>query len=474
MIASRLLPFSLVGLSLVFAACGGESLTLPPEGEPARIEILEEGNNQSGRVNDPLLLPVTVRVTDSRGEVVPGADVLFSFVDGVGVPTPASARTNPDGEASTTVTLGSVAGRHTGTAQVQSAPAVSAEFTVIALPADANGIRMLSGDNQSATVGSVLSQPLVVVVTDANDNPIPGITIQWTAEGGGSVSAPSSVTDASGQASVTRTLGGTAGPQTTTADAGPIAGSPVIFTHTATAGTAAGITKVSGDNQSGLPGAPLAQPLVVEVRDGLGNVIADRDVTWVVGTGGGSVSPANTTTNAEGRATTTWTLGSAVGANTVNAVVSGVGTATFTATADAGAPSSANSEVTASPTTIPAGSGQSTITVVVRDGTNNPVAGASVTLASTGTGNSITPASASTAANGVATFTFSSTVAEVKTITATAGGVTISDQATITVQKVSSTVEITDEGEDPSTVGQPILIEFVVRGRAARRPVRWW
>jgi hypothetical protein len=470
--ASRLLPFSLVGLPLVFAACGGESLTLPPEGEPARIEILADGNNQSGRVGDVLPATLKVRVTDSRGEPVPGRDVLFSFVDGVtaGVPTPESATTDADGQAATTLTLGSVAGNHTGTAQVQNAPAVSAQFFVTALPADANGIRILSGDPQSATVNSALPAPLVVLVTDANDNPIPNVAIQWTAEGGGTVSAASNVTDGNGQASVSRTLGGIAGTQTTRADAGAIAGSPVIFTHTALAGGAAGITKVSGDNQSGSPGAQLALPLLVEVRDDQGNPIADRAVTWVVGTGGGSVSAQNTPTNLEGRATTNWTLGPAIGANSVNAVVSGVGTVTFNATATAGSPDAANSEVSASPSTITAGSGQSIITVVVRDGTNNPVAGASVTLASTGSSNAITPTSASTPANGTVTFTFSSTVAEVKTLTATAGGVTINDQATVTVQKVSSNITITDEGPDPSIPGQGLEIEFVVAGSNGGTP----
>src|SRR5688500_13464191 len=100
---------------------------------------------------------------------------------------------------------------------------------------------------------------------------------------------------------------------------------------------AAGITKVSGDNQSGAPGTELALPLIVEVRDEQGNPISGRAVAWVVGTGGGSVSSETTPTNAEGRATTNWTLGPAVGANSMNAVVSGVGTVTFNATATAGA-----------------------------------------------------------------------------------------------------------------------------------------
>ena len=281
---------------------------------------------------------------------------------------------------------------------------------------------MFSGDPQTATVNSALPQPLVVLVTDANDNPIPNVAIQWTAEGGGTVSAESNVTDGNGQASVTRTLGPTAGTQTTRADAGPIAGSPAIFTHTATAGGAAGITKVSGDNQSGAPGAELALPLIVEVRDEQGNPISGRAVAWVVGTGGGSVSAQTTPTNAEGRATTQLDTRPSRRRQQRERGGLGSGNRHLQRHRHRRGPSAGNSDVSASPSTITVG-GQSTITVVVRDASNNPVAGASVTVASSGSGNTITPASATTGANGVATFTFSSTVAEAKTITATAGGV---------------------------------------------------
>ncbi len=468
MTAYRLPLTFLVALPLAVAACGGEGLSLPPEGEAADIEILEGGENQSARINEELPEALLVRVTDSRGQPVPGAEVVFTFPDGAeaGVALPGSARTDADGLATAKLKLGTRAGTYNGIAEVPVAEGVTPvrdTFTVTSRAADAAGIRLVSGNPQTGVVNSPLSLPLVVEVNDIEGNPIPNIPIQWTAEGGGSVSETANVTGPNGQASVSRTLGPTAGPQTTVARA-EVAGSPITFTHTATAGSAAGITKAGGDNQSAGAGTKLALPLIVEVRDGLGNPIVGRAVTWVVGTGGGSVTPLESTTDAQGRASTEWTLGPAAGPNTVNAVASGVGNVTFTATATAGSPSAANSEVSASPSTITAGSGQSTITVVVRDGSNNPVAGASVTLASTGGGNSFTPASASTAANGVATFTFSSTVAEVKTITATAGGVTISDQATVTVQKTSSSIAITDEGPDPSTVGQPIEIEFVVTG----------
>jgi adhesin/invasin len=392
---------------------------------------------------------------------------VFTFADGAsgGEATPASASTNAEGKAATSLKLGTRAGTISGTAEVpveEDVTPVRASFTLTALPADAAGIALVSGNPQTGTVNSVLPEPLVVVVTDASGNPIPNVPIQWTVTGGGSVSATETLTGSDGRASVTRTLGPTAGLQSTEASSPvSLAGSPVVFTHTATAGGASGVVIVSGDNQSAQAGTALANPLVVQVLDAQGNPIPNRAVTWVVAEG--AVNPETSTTDAQGHASTIWTVGSTPGAKTANAVVSGVGTATFNAIATAGSVSAANSSVSASPVTVSAGA-TSTITVTVRDGSNNPVSDATVTVSASGTGNTITPATASSGSNGVATFTFSSTVAETKTISATAGGVAITDQATITVQKTSSIVEIMSDEPEPSTVGQPILVEFTVRG----------
>jgi Domain of unknown function (DUF1929)/Glyoxal oxidase N-terminus/Bacterial Ig-like domain (group 1) len=96
-------------------------------------------------------------------------------------------------------------------------------------------IEKVSGDPQTGPVGAVLEDPLVVRVTDASGSAVQGVTINWSLTGGGSLSEASTQTGADGQASVTRTLGGTAGPQTTVATAPGLTGSPVTFTHTATA-----------------------------------------------------------------------------------------------------------------------------------------------------------------------------------------------------------------------------------------------
>jgi hypothetical protein len=468
--ANKLSAWLVAGIPLVYAACGGDDITLPSEGEPASISM-ESGGGQQGRVGTQLDEPLVVKVTDSQDRPVAGATVEFTFDDASADASPGSTTTDANGIASSTITLGTRVGPVNGQATVlvpEGTAPVSTAFTLMALPANANGIAAVLGDGQQGPVGTTLSQPLVVQVTYNFGNPIAGETIVWGVTGGGSVSQSSTVTDANGQASVERTLGSTAGEQTTLATAEGLVGSPVIFTHTATPGAASRIIKVSGDNQSGPAGVELPNPLVVQVLDEADNPIVGRAVTWVIGNGGGSVAPQTSNTDVEGRASTRWTLGSS-GNNTVNAVVSGVGTATFSAAATAGGPSASRSRVSVAPDAIPAG-GTSTITVRVRDASGNAVEGVLVSVSSSGTGNEITPTSAQSGDDGVATFSFRSTVAEKKTITVVAGGVTLDDQRVITVFRLGTTTEITDVQPETSTPGQQITVMFRVTGEGGGTP----
>ena len=104
-------------------------------------------------------------------------------------------------------------------------------------PPVATQVALKDGNGQTATVGSPLSQPLRVTVLDAAENPVSGVAVEWSViTGGGSVSAPSVTTGADGVAGVTFTLGTQAGPQQAEAAVQGLAGSPVVFTATATPG----------------------------------------------------------------------------------------------------------------------------------------------------------------------------------------------------------------------------------------------
>lgn len=66
----------------------------------------------------------------------------------------------------------------------------------------------VSGDNQNGTAGSVLPNPFVVSVRDANNIPMPGVPVTFSVtSGAGNVTPTNTITDGSGQASATLTLG---------------------------------------------------------------------------------------------------------------------------------------------------------------------------------------------------------------------------------------------------------------------------
>ena len=92
--------------------------------------------------------------------------------------------------------------------------------------------------------------------------------------------------------------------------------------------------KISGDTQQDSSGTVLAQPFVVEVRDGDSTAFAEVPVTFAVTAGGGTLSVTSTTTDDNGRAESTLTLGNTAGTNTVRVSVQGISQAAiFTAVA---------------------------------------------------------------------------------------------------------------------------------------------
>ena len=69
------------------------------------------------------------------------------------------------------------------------------------------------------------------------------------------------------------------------------------------------IVSQGGNGQTGFTGDPLPDPLSVRVTDSNGDPVSGVSVSWSVLSGGGTVSPASTTTGFDGIATTEFTLG---------------------------------------------------------------------------------------------------------------------------------------------------------------------
>ncbi len=91
------------------------------------------------------------------------------------------------------------------------------------------------------------------------------------------------------------------------------------------------LVKISDVEQQGPAGAQLAEPFVVSVLDQNGETFAGAVVTFLVTAGEGTLSSATATTGANGQATSTLTLGSQPGRNTVEVRVAGLEPVTFTA-----------------------------------------------------------------------------------------------------------------------------------------------
>ena len=73
------------------------------------------------------------------------------------------------------------------------------------------------------------------------------------------------------------------------------------------------LEKVSGDGQVGPAGELLPEPLVVHALDRLRNPAIGVPVAFQIIEGGGRPTPAQTQTDVQGRASTTWTLGALAG-----------------------------------------------------------------------------------------------------------------------------------------------------------------
>jgi hypothetical protein len=93
------------------AGCAGGDLVLPEDGAPAVLRMVS-GNQQRAPAGEPVKDPLVVQALDGAGRPVPGAVVVFEFLEppsGAEL-EPANTETGDDGRASAEVTLGTPVG----------------------------------------------------------------------------------------------------------------------------------------------------------------------------------------------------------------------------------------------------------------------------------------------------------------------------------------------------------------------------
>ena len=273
----------------------------------------------------------------------------------------------------------------------------------------ASAVKLLSGNQQSGAVGAALPEVLSIKVVDAGGQPVAGATVLWQVRGGGgSISPPASTSSSTGLASVTWTLGTTLGANKAVAILqGNFVLDSVVFTATAQTGPAQRFVVTGGNLQTARVASTLPQALTVNVKDQFGYPVKGARVTWAAALFSGTVTPMADSTDANGNASASWTLGTTAIGQSVTATVTGLTPVVFNAT---GTPDLSRVM------TVTGGSGQTgaigstlatPLSVLVKDSYGNLIAGETVVWNdSIGAGGSVSPTTSLTNASGVATSTW--------------------------------------------------------------------
>ena len=328
---------------------GGTALSGSPllfsvkTGKPPAFLNKVSGDNQTGTAGSTLATPLKAKVLGASGNAYANYPVLFTVKSGDGklsttsAPTPVSelkAMTDSNGEATVYLTLGNKAGTNTVEAKLQGLSAIpTLTFTATGTVGQARLLSIVSGNLQTGPVGLALRDSLVVKVTDAVDNPIPGYAVTFDLlDGTGAyleeagVRTRTKLTSGSGRAAVSLTMGSLLNETNSVrASALNLTPSYVTFQTTATAAVASQLQYYSGNDQDTTVTTRLAKPLEVQVLGPFNSIIAGHPVRFRVLKGGGNfegVTEKSYTSDANGIARAYLTLGKSAGdsSNVVEAV----------------------------------------------------------------------------------------------------------------------------------------------------------
>ncbi len=421
----------IVGTASVQAVCGtlsDSSGLVTVNIGPASKLALNAGDGQSATVGTSPATAPSVLVTDAGGNLISGVAVTFAVYSGGGSVSGGSATTNASGIATVgSWTLGTTAGANTLRA---SSGTLSGSPVTIAATGIAGAATkyLVTAGSSSPVAGADVTISAQLVDHYGNAVSTSGVAVAWSKTGSGGTLPAGSATDSNGIATVAFTTSTTAGRTytVTATDGSSRTGASTAFTTTA--GPVGKITANAGGGQAATVGTAVATDPSVLVTDANDNPVSGVTLTFAVASGGGSVSGGSATTNASGIATVgSWTLGTAVGSNSLTATAAGlsISAVTFTANGTVGA---ASQYIVTASSYSPMHGTAVTITAQLADQYGNPVStsGTTVIWSKTGSGGSFSPTSSRTDSNGVATTTFTTgnSAGRTYTTTATSGSTT--------------------------------------------------
>ena len=277
------------GLSMIRATIANippAQVTFASFGTAGPVTSIQTFNGNGAPPSSPATLQV--RLSDGFGNPVPGTKVTWAITRGTGNLSASSSNSGGDG-------LASVDYAPNNQNDVDIGAAVGGLNVTFLLPANQNPTALVpkSGGGQTGIVTQGLPNPVVARLSDLGLS-TSGATVNWQIlEGGGSLSAVSSITDTSGSAFVSYTAGTKAGTSRIQAR-DPVSGLVANFSFAIGPALPAQLLPASGDNQSAAVGAVPALPLRVVIVDANNNPVPGILVGWAA-LDGGSVAAASTT-----------------------------------------------------------------------------------------------------------------------------------------------------------------------------------
>ncbi len=322
------------------------------------------------------------------------------------------------------------------------------------------------GNNQSANTGSTLPTALAVTATNLTGGiAIPGVNVTFSDGGaGGSFSNPVATTDSNGQASTTYTLPSTTGMVTITATS---PGYPTAtFTETATSANPTLMVN-GGNSQSGNVGTTLPTALIVQATQN-GSPVPGVSVAFNDGGVGGTFGAPVAMTDANGTASTTYTLPLTAQTVSISASSSGYSNAMFTETASPVVQTLAVSRGNSQSGNV--GTTLATALSVFATINGAPASGVSVTFSDGGVGGSFGAPSAITGSNGIASTTYTlPATAQTVTITASSQGysvATFTETAIVITQTLTASAGNNQTGNAGTTLPTQLTVSATKNGVA--------
>ncbi len=253
---------------------------------------------QSTTILTPFSQPLQAMVQDAYGNPLSGVSVTFS-APAISAPSatlsPGSVVTDSSGHAMVTATANGLTGTYPVTAAATSITGSTATYSLTNVAAAAAGITFVRQPSNTQA-GVYISPPVVVRLTDAQNNGVSGAEITMRLPAGvtlgGTVQA---TTSAAGEATFDDLSVNTTGSYQLIAESGSTSAVSNPFQVTPALASLV-ISVYEGDRQTAITGTAYGAPLKAAVRDLYGNPMSGIPVTFTAPPSGASLSFAGTAT----------------------------------------------------------------------------------------------------------------------------------------------------------------------------------